>query len=77
MVLCYLIRIISLFIQNESIELIDDAKRSPEVLGRLVFFFNIFIAFEMAPKRSEMSLLKVALNTIKEDKQTLHSIITH
>ena len=55
--------------QNESIELTDDAKRSPEVLERLLLvFFAIFIAFEVAPKRNELSLLKVALGTIKEDK---------
>jgi hypothetical protein len=42
--------------QNESIELTDDVKRSPEVLGCLLFFFTIFIAFEMAPKCSTTML---------------------
>jgi hypothetical protein len=66
-VLCYLFRVISLLIQNESVELTDDVKRSPEVLCCLLFFFflTIFIAFEMAPKCIELSLLKVALNPIK------------
>jgi DNA-binding MarR family transcriptional regulator len=41
--------------QNKSIELTCDVKRSPEVLGRMLFF-TIFIAFEMAPKRVQLSL---------------------
>ena len=42
--------------QNKSIELTGDVKRSPEVLGRFHFFLTIFIAFEMAPKRVQLSL---------------------
>ena len=53
-ILYYQIRVISLLIQNESIDLIDDVKRSPETLGRLLF--SIFTAFEMAPKRVQLSL---------------------
>ena len=53
--------------QNESIELTDDPKGDRK-FWVVFFFLTIFIAFEMAPKRNELSLLKVALNTIKEDK---------
>ena len=63
----YLFRVISLFLHNDTIELTDDVKRSPEVLCCLLFFFflTIVVAFEMAQKRIELSLLKVALNPIK------------
>jgi hypothetical protein len=46
--------LIPFFIQNESIDLTDDVKSSPEVLDRLLF--TIFIAFDMTPTRVQLTV---------------------
>ena len=47
--------LIPFFIQNESIDLTDDVKSSPEVLDRLLFT-TVFIAFEMTPTRLQLTV---------------------
>jgi hypothetical protein len=48
-VLCYLFRVIYLFIQNESVELTDDVKKSSEVLGCLLFSLQFSSLFRRPP----------------------------